>query len=319
VIVVSRPGAADRPDVTRSRPALAFAGLDIGGTKIAAALIDEAGRPTVFETVPTPLGAAAVLSAADDLIDLLAGEAADRDLTLTSIGVGVAELVDLGGAIVSEAVIPGLANEDLVGRWSSQRRVVVESDVRAAALAEARLGAGRGHSSFAYISVGTGISYCLVIDGEPWTGSGGGAILLGSAVMAECAGAPWVLEEIASGTALLAYYHELGGELPTVVDVLRTPDLDRPVAAAAAAAIGRAARALGIGISVVVNLLDPAAVVVGGGLGSATGPYWDQALQSAREHTYQDRARDTPIVQAHLGARAGAIGAALVGARADVR
>jgi glucokinase len=231
----------------------------------------------------------------------------------------VAELVDLGGAIVSEAVIPGLANEDLVGRWSSQRRVVVESDVRAAALAEARLGAGRGHSSFAYISVGTGISYCLVIDGEPWTGSGGGAILLGSAVMAECAGAPWVLEEIASGTALLAYYHELGGELPTVVDVLRTPDLDRPVAAAAAAAIGRAARALGIGISVVVNLLDPAAVVVGGGLGSATGPYWDQALQSAREHTYQDRARDTPIVQAHLGARAGAIGAALVGARADVR
>ena len=91
-------------------------------------------------------------------------------------------------------------------------------------------------------------------------------------------------------------------------------DLDRP----AAASVSRAARALGIGISVVINLLDPAAIVVGGGLGSATGPYWDQALHSAREHTYAAGARDTPIVQAHLGARAGAIGAALIGARVDV-
>ena len=83
-----------------------------------------------------------MLSAADNLIDLLAGQAAERDVTLASIGIGVAELVDCAGTIVSEAVIPGLADEDLVGRWSSKRRIVVESDVRAAALAEARLGAG---------------------------------------------------------------------------------------------------------------------------------------------------------------------------------
>jgi glucokinase len=315
VSVISGPTVADLPDVTRSRRALAFGGLDIGGTKIAAALINEAGEPAVFETVRTPVGVAAVLRAADELVDLLADQAADRDISLASIGVGVPELVDLAGAIVSEAVLPGLADEDLVGRWSSGRRVVVESDVRAAALAEARIGAGQGHSSFAYVSVGTGISYCLVIDGEPWTGSDGGAILLGSAVMAECDGEPWVLEEMASGPALLAHYRELGGALPTVAEVLRTQDRDPR----AAAAIARAARALGIGFSVVINLLDPAAIVVGGGLGSATGQLWDQTLRSAREHTYRDGARDTPIVQAHLGARAGAVGAALVGARADVR
>lgn len=305
-------------DHARSRQAVATGGLDIGATKIAAALVDPAGETLLLDTLPTNVdkGAEAVLETADELIDLLTRSATDRGLKLTALGVGVPELVDLEGRVASSAVIPCLSDRNLARRWEHAGTVVIESDVRAAAIAEARMGAGRNCSSFAYISVGTGISYCLVIGGQPWPGSRGGAILLGSSVMAECDGDPWVLEEIASGAGLLKRYRQLGGEHSAVIDLMDPSADDNP----AASVIGRGARALGIGIASIVNLLDPAAIVVGGGLGSADGPYWDQALESAREHVYWARARDLPIVHAELGATAGAIGAALVGLlRAAIR
>ncbi len=286
-------------------------GLDIGGTKIAAALIDAGGETLAFESVPTETSA--VLQAADQLIDRLVLAASGRGLAPAGIGVAVPELVDLEGRVASEAVIPGLADCDLRGRWASVAPVVVESDVRAAALAEARAGAGRNRASFAYVSVGTGISYCLVIDGKPWAGDGGRAILLGSSVMAECDGTPVILEEIASGPALLARYHALGGKLATVAAVVdAAPDDDQ-----AAAAISEAARALGIGLALIVNLLDPGLVVVGGGLGSAKGRFWEQARDTAREFVYADGARNTPIVRASLRAQAGAVGAGLLGLEAE--
>ena len=172
-------------------------GLDIGGTKIAAASVDTDGESLVFESVPTENDA--VLEAADRLIDRLTLAASGRGRAPAGIGVAVPELVDSEGRVASRAVVPGLAGCDLHRRWASVGPVVVESDVRAAALAEARAGAGRDRVSFTYVSVGTGVSYCLVIDGKPWTGNRGAAILLGSGVLAECDGAPVILEEIASG------------------------------------------------------------------------------------------------------------------------
>jgi glucokinase len=291
--------------------AIAGAGLDIGGTKIAAALVDAAGQAVAFETVPTEIDAdaGAVLAAADGLIVRLRASATDRGLVVAGIGVAAPELVDLDGRVASVDVIPGLADAGLVHRWESVAPLAIESDVRAAAVAEARLGAGRGCSSFAYISVGTGVSYCLVIDGKPWTGSHGGAILLGSSTMAECQGSPWILEEIASGVAVLRRYRELGGELSSVADLLEAWCRDD----SARTAIGEAARALGMGIALVINLLDPGLVVVGGGLGSAPGAFWELAQRSAKEFVYWDAARETPVVQAALGGKAGAIGAGLIG------
>ncbi len=287
-------------------------GLDIGGTKIAAALVDTDGESLVFESVPTENDA--VLEAADRLIDRLTLAASGRGRAPAGIGVAVPELVDLEGRVASRAVVPGLAGCDLHRRWASVGPVVVESDVRAAALAEARAGAGRDRVSFTYVSVGTGVSYCLVIDGKPWTGNRGAAILLGSGVLAECDGAPVILEEIASGPALLRRYHALGGKLATVAEVIDAAPDD----VEAAAAISQAARALGIGLALIINLLDPGLVVVGGGLGSARGRFWEQATAAARELVYADGARDTPIVQASLRARAGAVGAGLLGLEAGV-
>ena len=80
---------------------------------------------------------------------------------------------------------------------------------------------------------------------------------------------------------------------------------------AALSAIRTAAGALGVSIGWLVNVLDPAAIVVGGGLGSAPGPYWDQMVASAREHIWSEASRSVPIVPAALGPAAGLIGAAL--------
>ena len=214
---------------------VAAGGVDIGGTKIAAALVDATGATVTYETMPSNVGAgaAAVLDSADRLIHGLARTASDRGLSLCAIGVGVPELVDTNGRVASSAVIPSLGDDDLVRRWKRTGSLVIESDVRAAALAEAQLGAGRGCSSFAYISVGTGISYCLVIDGLPWTGSRGGAILLGSSVMAEFDSGPWVLEEIALGDGTAQPLPgSLRGQLPDVADVLRACATDSTAATA---------------------------------------------------------------------------------------
>ena len=113
--------------------------------------------------------------------------------------------------------------------------------------------------------------------------------------------------------------------LPVVAPIAASPDLVPPPATraedvvlaaaagdqAALAAIRTAAGALGVSIGWLVNVLDPAAIVIGGGLGSAPGPYWETLVTSARAHIWSEASRDVPIVPAALGPDAGLIGAAL--------
>ena len=184
--------------------------------------------------------------------------------------------------------------------------------MRAAAVAEARLGAGRSFDSFGYISVGTGISHTFVQHGRPWQGSRGGAILLGSSVMAEWEEdnslRRWVLEEIASGPALLERYRSLGGAAGSVRAVLDIYGVEVP----ATRAVDEAATALGIGLATLVNLLDPEGLVVGGGLGTAEGPHFDIAISSARAHIWSERARDIEILRAECGEDSAVLGAAVI-------
>jgi predicted NBD/HSP70 family sugar kinase len=108
---------------------------------------------------------------------------------------------------------------------------------------------------------------------------------------------------------MLTRYRELGGVGATTEAVLAAYGKEE----AATRAVGEAARAFGIGLGLLVNLLDPDVVVVGGGLGSAPGPYWDIGVAAARDHVWCEAARDVPILQAELGPRSAAIGAAIVG------
>ena len=146
----------------------------------------------------------------------------------------------------------------------------------AAALAEARLGAGRGHRVFLYVTVGTGISCALVIEGEPFAGAHGHAISFATGPTAAAPGAPGAaalasLESLASGPGILRRAKERGLTEPDAIAICRSA-LEGP--GPAREIVDAAATDLAVHVAILVNALDPTLVVLGGGLGCSPGRYW---------------------------------------------
>jgi glucokinase len=259
-------------------------GVDVGGTKIAAGLVElESGRVLEREEIatrPRREGAEILADCAE-----LAGRLGRNEFP---VGVGLCELVGLDGRPASGDTIDwrGL---DLAAAFGP--RFALESDVRAAARAEARFGAGVGRSPFLHVVVGTGASACLVIDGEPFEGAHGHAIVLG---------APPV-ESVASGSAVA---RRAGVE--RAQDVLADP--------ARAVLVEDAARALGLVLAVLANALDPELIVLGGGLGSQPAFQERVAAATAPLVAYPS-VPALQIVGTLLGSDSGVIGAALATAR----
>jgi glucokinase len=284
-------------------------GIDIGGTKIAAGVVAlESGRVEVSSKVPTPVscGGKAVLAACVELArELDAG----ADL---AIGIAVPELVSLEGRIQSAFQFDWRQTD--VRSAFSGREVAIESDVRAAARAESTFGAGAGLASMLYVSVGTGISSTFVLNGTPWSGARGNALVLSSGELATIdpgtgAVVRSVLEEWASGPALVSRYEGMGGQRGmTTLDLLDLVSRGDPLASRL---VESAAEAIGSAVGQAVNILDPELVVVGGGLGLAGGTWWDRVVASARRSIWSDQTRGLPIVPARLGLNAGMVGAAL--------
>jgi glucokinase len=287
-------------------------GIDIGGTKTAVLAVTLPGADVRFrEVIPTQatLGAAQLRGRLATILARLRSELGTR--VRFPVGVSVPELVDLDGLVATDVVVPGLTGD--LKEWAEIGVECVESDVRAAAHAEARVGAGRGFPSFGYMSIGTGISSTFVLDGVAWAGAHGAAILLGSGPFGPKLrpdGRPYSLEELASGPAMVAAYRALGGRARTAQEVLDRYDSD-PLATQAVVEAGSAA---GHGAALLVNVLDPHALVVGGGLGCVDGPYWQCLKAAARAQIWADAARRIPLLRSGLGPDAAAIGAAL---RAD--
>jgi glucokinase len=332
------------PDLDRSAGAAAI-GIDVGGTKTALGLI-EAASLTLLETdvIPTgrERGGEAVLRDIEQHAAVLARAATALGRHVVGIGVVVPEIVNLAGRITSSAVIPRWNELPVATVLGAIAPTVVEADVRAAAFAEASLGAGRDYGFHVFLTVGTGISYCAVGAGRPFAGAHGGALNIGTSVLAlpsedqaspdgqqgaddQAGGRIWangwpsaegqpdgrevVLERVASGSALVERYVARGGTAHRAEDVLaaaRDGDL------VASEVVDVAAKALGIGIALLVNLLDPEAVITGGGLGSADTEYWTAAERWARYYAHT-HAADTVLTRGQLGPDAGVIGAGLVG------
>jgi glucokinase len=262
-------------------------GIDVGGSKILAATVDVATGAVLHELrAPTPVsaGGGAVLEACVELASELAsgGPAA--------VGIGLCEFVDLSGAPTSAFTVDwrGL---DVARAFGVGRRVRIESDVRAGAVAEARFGAAAGFESFVYLVIGTGVSHCLVLQGQPYAGARGNAIVVGSPPV----------ERTSGGLALAE-----GAGVECAELVLSDP--------ARASFVDAAADELGLVLAVLVNALDPEAVVIGGGLG-LVDRYRERVAAAARAAIEHEATRELPIVPAALGPRSGVIGAALVAAR----
>jgi glucokinase len=284
-------------------------GLDVGGTKIAGGVVVlDTGQVLARRAIPTRAvrGGKAVLADVLALAEALREDARRLSVDIRGIGVAVPELVDLAGTITSGHAI-AWRGAPVQERFQRLGPGVVESDVRAHALAEARYGAGRPFQLFAFVTVGTGISCCLVQDGKPYAGARGNALILASSPLTTtctACGATLrpVLEEFASGPALAARWGAARSE-----DVLAAAAVgDR----AATEVVESAGAALGVSVGWLVNVLDPEVIIVGGGLGLAGGRYWDSFVTSTREHIWADTSRDLPILMAALGPEAGLIGAA---------
>ena len=291
-------------------------GIDLGGTKIAAGLVElPAARIITKEIIPTrhERGGEAVLRDTLDAARRLHAHATQLAKPVSGIGVGICELVNLEGEIRSDYLIKWLElpAQRALSEIAPTR---FESDARAPAIAEARHGAGVPYRNFIYLTIGTGISYCLVLDGKPYAGAHGNAIIAASGLLSshcERCGATRdrSLESYAAGPALVARYNQRsGGALTTGMQVTAAAAAGDSVAVEVVTTAGAAC---GNTAGFLINALDPQALVVAGGLGLTGGLYWDSFIASTRRRIWAEESRGLPIVTAQLREDAGLIGAAM--------
>ena len=229
----------------------------------------------------------------------------------TRLGVAVAELVDPRGQVFSDYRI-AWKGMDIVAGLSPIAGTTMSSDVRAAALAEARFGAGRGLTDFYFVTIGTGISGVLVQNGTPYPGSRGAALVIANGPMRyRCPACghttTQVVEDIANGPGLAAAY---GQPAETVLADANAGNRR------AIHLIDHATEELGRVLALLVGALDPQAIIIGGGLGSAPGIYFEKLTHAIRAGLWQDQGLQ--ITQAALARDAGIIGAALTTQTTDV-
>ena len=309
--------------------------IDLGGTKALAGVVDADGR--VHSRVWLP--SRDLKGRPDELLDRLAegadAAASEADVPFDSIGaIGlcVPGPFDRSRSIV--AMAPNLGWVNLAVRAELERRlpgksVFLENDVRAAALSEHKLGAGRGYNSALAVFVGSGVGGGMVIDDRLYHGVNGGAGEIGHMVVAACGprcscGRAGCLESMAARDAVSRYViADVARGRPTILtDILHgdlraftSRDLATAIAQGDSVALHagrRSARYTGLAIGGVVNLIDPAIVVIGGGIAEAVGQrYVDWAAEIARRQILASGARDVPIVASRLGDDAGLLGAAL--------
>jgi glucokinase len=297
-----------------SRPAPIALGIDVGGTKTLFAIVDVTSGGIAEELrIETPQGD----GSGERFLQRVESQARDFIATssagsVTAVGLGLCELVDPEGGVGSGHRVHwhGLPVRE---RLNAIAPAIVESDVRAAALAEAHFGAGRFYRDFLYVNIGTGISTCFVIDRIPHAGFRGHALVIASAPTTMlCPDSAHlhdvVLEDIAGGAGLRARYQQKSGlAAGDAGDVIAKAESGDPQAGQV---IEEAAALLGSALGLAAGMLDPEALVIGGGLGSSSGLYWERLESEIRRHIWSTETRNLAIRQAELGSRAGVIGAA---------
>jgi glucokinase len=286
-------------------------GIDLGGTKILGGVVARDGAIEAKRELPTPAESeASVLAALDRLVEGL------LDDGVGAIGYGVPCNIDRRTGRALRATNLPIHDVDFAGRARERFGLPagVENDANAAALAEWKLGAGRGARDLVMLTLGTGVGGGLVLDGKlyrGWAELGHVVVQAGSErCQGNCHGRGH-LEAFASGLAADRQARELWGEdADSHLLVSRGKEGD-PEGVAALARIGEL---VGAAVGSLVNIFDPDVVVIGGGFGAAAdelllGP----ARASARREALEPADQRLRIVEAQLGEEAGLIGAALVG------
>ncbi|WP_138901732.1 ROK family protein [Streptomyces albidochromogenes] len=296
------------------------AALDIGGTKIAGALVDGGGRILLRAQRPTPAhedGESVMRTVEDVLGRLTASPLWER---ATAVGIGSAGPVDASAGTVSPVNVPGWRDFPLVERVHRAvggRPVTLVGDGVAMTAAEHWQGAARGHDNALCLVVSTGVGGGLVLDGRPHPGPTGNAGHIGH-ISVDLDGDPCpcgsrgCVERIASGPNIARRALEQGWR--------PGPDGDATAAAVAAAAragdpvaaasFRRAAQALAAGIAATATLVEIDIAVVGGGVAGAGDVLFTPLRRALREYATLSFVHRLQVVPALTGTDAGLVGAA---------
>jgi glucokinase len=313
-------------------------GIDLGGTKIQTAVVDAKGNVLGEARHPTPIGGGPA-DVAEEMAAAMkeAAEAAGvRTEDLVGVGVGSPGDADEKTGVVSAAKnLPGWEGSFPIAetlRDALGTEVRIGNDVQVATEAEFQLGSGREFSTLIGVFWGTGVGGGLIIDGKPWLGRGA-AGEIGHMVVkrggAKCpCGRKGCMEAYAGRAAMEAEarrQHEEGTKTD-LFKLMHKHEKDRLTSGIwqraldhgddlAEKLIDRAIEALGTGIASAINLLDPEAVIIGGGLGVRFGErYMAPLTEEMSKHLFIDE-RPPAVRVASLGDLGGAIGASLLFAR----
>lgn len=309
-------------------------GIDVGGTNVKIALVDEKGKIIYSNSVPTyaNMGYEYTVNNIKQAIRDLMKETNTDSKNIQGIGFDFPGQVDYKTGVVKLAPnIPGWVNVPIAKMIEDEFHIPtkIDNDVRCAALGELNFGAGKGCENFICITVGTGVGSGLVINGKLVRGAANAAgeighikLQMNDGPICGC-GDTGCLEAFASGPSIVAMaqeylksgkstkFRELAGAEGEITPYLvaKAAEAGDPVARRIFERVGTY---LGMGLTSVINLLNPEKVIIGGGVAEAG----DLLLAPVRK-TVQERAmvvarESVEIVPAQLGNTAGVIGASML-------
>jgi glucokinase len=310
-------------------------GVDIGGTKIAAGIVDRKGE--ISAQIRTPMVAnrgpadalAAVLSAIHAL--LANAHAAEFQDLIAGIGICAPGPLDpRAGIVINPPNLPCWRNFPLAIEIEKAYRVPVkiENDANAAALAESYWGAGHGYRRIFYVSLGTGIGTGIVFDGKIYNGRTGAAAEGGHmsidyrGPLCGC-GKPGCIEILAAGPAIARRARtKLAENNPQsimldyasgVISQVTSEIVGKAYAAGdplAKQVLVETADLLSLWLSNIVDLLEPEVMIIGGGVAGMLAPFFDDIQNGIAKYCINSRSREIPMLKAHYGEDSGIAGGA---------
>ncbi|HEY1801521.1 MAG TPA: ROK family protein [Terriglobales bacterium] len=309
-------------------------GVDIGGTKVAVGLIDPAGsivaqrRAPMISNSDAATGLGSVLAAMDSVIADLKSDQRIRAIGICAPG----PLDPQTGTIINPPNLPCWRNFPLAAEVAALHHipVKVDNDANSAALAEVRWGAGRGYKNVVYVTVGTGIGTGIILDGRIFhgrtgaAGEGGHVSVDYRGPICSC-GKPGCIEVLACGPAIVRRARgkllDAGTSRPSMLLQLANGNLE----AVTTEMVGQASVAddpiahetlqetadlLTLWLGNLVDLLDPEAIIFGGGATAALLPFFAMMRTNLPRYCVNPRASEVPILPAHYGADSGIAGGA---------
>jgi len=298
-----------------------------------AAIVSGEGEVLAREYTPTLAGEGpeAVINRLGLAIDHMLSLRNVSPSPIGAISIAAAGPIDMEQGIVTASPnLPGWTNIPL-RRLIAEKfklKVFLLNDAKAAALGEYRFGAGKGANNLIYVTVSTGIGGGIIIDGQLYSGSSGGAGEIGHMTIdingPKCnCGNTGCLEMLASGTAIAreAARRLRAGEQSTLIEMAggRVENVTSEKVAAAARqgdalardVIAGAAGYLGVGMVNLVNIFNPDTIIIGGGVAKMGDLLFHPVRQAVRERAFTLHAQAVHILPARLGDDAGVIGAAV--------